>query len=96
MSDRTQGQILITAPRERILDVIGDVPAYPEWATGTTAAEVTEAGDEREAAVGVGDDHFLFGVGGQHVEVGQHALQVGGGIPGEFAFAAAVFGSVDR
>ncbi|HJG57157.1 MAG TPA: SRPBCC family protein [Corynebacterium xerosis] len=45
MSDRTQGQILINAPRERILDVIGDVPAYPEWATGTTAAEVTEAGD---------------------------------------------------
>ena len=44
MSDRTQGQILINAPRERILDVIGDVPAYPEWATGTTAAEVTEAG----------------------------------------------------
>ena len=45
MSDRTQGQILINAPRERILDIIGDVPAYPEWATGTTAAEVTEASD---------------------------------------------------
>ena len=25
MSDRTQGQILINAPRERILDVIGDL-----------------------------------------------------------------------
>ena len=31
--------------RHKLLDVIGDVPAYPEWATGTTAAEVTEAGD---------------------------------------------------
>jgi len=45
MSDRTQGQILINAPRERILDVIGDVPAYPQWATGTTAAEVTQSGE---------------------------------------------------
>lgn len=45
MSDRTQGQILINAPRERILDVVGDVNAYPQWATGTTAAEVTEEGD---------------------------------------------------
>ncbi len=45
MSDRTQGQILINAPRERILDVVGDVTAYPQWATGTTAAEVTEEGD---------------------------------------------------
>ena len=45
MSDRTQGQILINAPRERILDVIGDVPAYTQWATGTTAAEVTQEGD---------------------------------------------------
>ncbi len=45
MSDRTQGQILINAPRERILDVVGDVTAYPEWATGTTAAVVTEEGD---------------------------------------------------
>lgn len=45
MSDRTQGQILINAPRERILDVVGDVIAYPQWATGTIAAEVTEEGD---------------------------------------------------
>lgn len=45
MSDRTQGQILINAPRERILDVVGDVTDYPQWATGTTAAEVTEEGD---------------------------------------------------
>ena len=34
--------------------------------------------------------------GGQDVEVGEHALQVGGGIPGEFAFAAALFGRVQR
>lgn len=45
MSDRTQGKILINAPRERILDVIGDVRDYPQWATGTTAAEVTREGD---------------------------------------------------
>ncbi|WP_295625651.1 SRPBCC family protein [uncultured Corynebacterium sp.] len=45
MSDRTQGEILIDAPRERTLDIIGDVRAYPDWATGTTAAEVTEDGD---------------------------------------------------
>lgn len=44
MSDRTQGEIRINAPGDEILDVIGDIPAYVEWATGTTAAEVTEAG----------------------------------------------------
>ena len=54
MSDRTQGQILINAPRERILDAIGDVPAYPEWATGTTAAEVTEALQIPTIGIGAG------------------------------------------
>lgn len=46
MSDRTQGEILIDAPMGRVLDVIGDVAGYPEWATGTTRAEVTEEGAE--------------------------------------------------
>src|SRR5699024_12844817 len=45
MSDRTQGEILIDAPVGRVLDVIGDVEKYPEWATGTTRAEVTQEGD---------------------------------------------------
>ncbi|APT90980.1 hypothetical protein CSPHI_07965 [Corynebacterium sphenisci DSM 44792] len=44
MSERTRAEIVIDATPEAILDVIGDVAAYPDWAAGTAAAEVTEAG----------------------------------------------------
>lgn len=45
MSDRTKRDIIIAAEPERILDVIGDAAAYPEWAAGTSAGEVTLEGD---------------------------------------------------
>ena len=43
---RTTGDIVIDAPPSRIMDVIADLEAYPDWATGVTAAEVqsTSAG----------------------------------------------------
>ncbi|MBV7296247.1 SRPBCC family protein [Corynebacterium sp. TAE3-ERU12] len=44
MSERTHADIVINAPVTDILDVIGDIAAYPTWATGTTEAEVTEEG----------------------------------------------------
>ena len=44
---RTTSDIVIDAPAERIMDVIGDFAAYPAWATGVKAADVvstTEGG----------------------------------------------------
>ncbi|WP_448852353.1 SRPBCC family protein [Corynebacterium sp. 335C] len=45
MADRTKRDIVIEAEPRRILDVIGDAAAYPEWAAGTSAGEVTAPGD---------------------------------------------------
>lgn len=45
MADRTKSDIVIDAAPGRILDVVGDAAAYPQWATGTSIGEVTEAGD---------------------------------------------------
>ena len=32
MSEKTEGEIAITSDAQTIMDVIGDLPAYPEWA----------------------------------------------------------------
>ncbi|NQU37734.1 MAG: SRPBCC family protein [Actinobacteria bacterium] len=42
MSDKTEGTIDIASDAETILDVIGDLPAYPDWAEGVKAAEILE------------------------------------------------------
>jgi carbon monoxide dehydrogenase subunit G len=49
MADRTSSRISISATPPKIMAVIGDFPAYPEWAKGITAAEVTAAGEQGRA-----------------------------------------------
>lgn len=49
MADRTSSHITISATPPEIMAVIADFPAYPEWAKGITAAEVTAAADEGRA-----------------------------------------------
>ena len=41
MADKTSSSITIDAPAARIMEVIADFPAYPEWAQGMQVAEVT-------------------------------------------------------
>lgn len=43
MSDKTYGEIIINAEPGPVMDAIGDLPAYPEWADGVQAAEVLES-----------------------------------------------------
>jgi hypothetical protein len=43
MGDKTQGNIDIHGDAETIMDVIGDLPAYPQWADGVKSAEILEA-----------------------------------------------------
>lgn len=42
MSDKTHGEIDIASDPATIMDVIGDLPAYPEWADGVKSAKVLE------------------------------------------------------
>jgi carbon monoxide dehydrogenase subunit G len=51
MADSTSGSIVIAAPRQDVMAVIADFPAYPEWATGVRAAEVLSSSGGRAAAV---------------------------------------------
>jgi hypothetical protein len=37
---------VVSAPRATVMRVIADFAVYPEWATGVTAAEVTEEGPD--------------------------------------------------
>ena len=46
---RTSSDILIEATPAEIMAVIGDFPAYPEWATGMRSADVTEDGADGRA-----------------------------------------------
>lgn len=43
MADQTTQSIEITAPAERVMAVISDLPSYPEWADGIKEAEVLES-----------------------------------------------------
>ncbi|MEV4256571.1 SRPBCC family protein [Spirillospora sp. NPDC049652] len=49
MADRTSSSITIRAPRADIMAVIADLRAYPDWASGIRAFEVTETGDDGRA-----------------------------------------------
>ncbi|MGH3412781.1 MAG: SRPBCC family protein [Marmoricola sp.] len=40
MAEQTTSSIVIDAPAARVMDVIADFPAYPEWAQGMKHAEV--------------------------------------------------------
>ncbi len=46
MADQASSTITINAPPERVLDVISDVAAYPEWTGQIKQAEVVEAGPD--------------------------------------------------
>lgn len=47
MAEATESSIQIHAAPEAILDVIADLPNYPEWSQGIKAAEVLETSDDR-------------------------------------------------
>ncbi len=51
MADKTSSSIVIDAPAERIMDVIADFPAYPEWAQGVHVAEVRSSFPDGRAEV---------------------------------------------
>ena len=40
MADQTESSIEINATPARIMDVIADLPAYPQWSEGITSVEV--------------------------------------------------------
>lgn len=42
MAEQTESSIVIDAAPEDIMGVIGDFPAYPEWAKGVQVAEVVK------------------------------------------------------
>ncbi len=49
MADQSTQSIRIDAPPERIMAVIADFPAYPDWAASVKSAEVAEMGAEGRA-----------------------------------------------
>jgi uncharacterized membrane protein len=59
MADQSTQSIVIDAPPDRIMGVIADFPAYPEWAASVKSCEVLETGpDGRAARV-----HFILDAG---------------------------------
>ena len=50
MAEQTTSSIVIDAPREKVMAVIADFPAYPEWAQGMKRAEVVEMGADGRAS----------------------------------------------
>jgi hypothetical protein len=42
MADATSSSIIIAAPPERVMEVIADFPAYPEWAGQVKSVEVLD------------------------------------------------------
>ena len=46
MAEQTTSSIVIDAAPADIMGVIGDFPAYPDWAKGVTTAEVTKGADD--------------------------------------------------
>jgi hypothetical protein len=49
MAEQTTSSIVIDAPKELVMGVIADFPAYPEWAQGMKKAEVVEMGRDGRA-----------------------------------------------
>jgi ribosome-associated toxin RatA of RatAB toxin-antitoxin module len=50
MADQTTQSITIDAAPERIMAVIADFPAYPEWAGAVKSAQVTARDEDGQAA----------------------------------------------
>jgi ribosome-associated toxin RatA of RatAB toxin-antitoxin module len=46
MAEQTTSSIVIDADAGAVMGVIGDFPAYPEWAKGVTTAEVVKDGPD--------------------------------------------------
>ena len=46
MAEQTSSSIVIDAEPAAVMEVIGDFPAYPEWAKGVKQAEVVVDGDD--------------------------------------------------
>jgi hypothetical protein len=68
MADKTSSTMTIGAPRSVIMAVIADFAAYPQWASGVSAAEVVQIGqDGRPAQVrfsldaGIIKDKYVLG-----------------------------------
>ncbi len=50
MADQTEGSIDVAASPESVMDVIADLPSYPQWSDGVKSVEVlTEYEDGRPA-----------------------------------------------
>jgi hypothetical protein len=49
MAEMTSSTTVIAAPREAVMAVIADFPAYPEWAGAFRSAEVTQPGQNGRA-----------------------------------------------
>jgi ribosome-associated toxin RatA of RatAB toxin-antitoxin module len=49
MAEKTESSILVQAPPEAVMEVIGDFPAYPAWAKGVQVAEVRERDQQGRA-----------------------------------------------
>lgn len=49
MAEKTSSSITIDAPAARVMDVIADFAAYPEWAQGMQVARVTADGADGRA-----------------------------------------------
>lgn len=46
MPDHTHGDVVIQASAQQVMDVIADLPKYPEWSTGITGVEILETGPD--------------------------------------------------
>ncbi len=57
---------------------------------------IAQARQDGQIPIRPGQHHLGLGIGGQHVQVGQHALQIPGRIPSQVAFTAAPARSVQR
>src|SRR5688500_2645153 len=49
MAEKTSPSLTIDAPAGRVMGVIADFPAYPEWAQGMQVARVTSEGQNGRA-----------------------------------------------
>ncbi len=50
MSERTESSIVINAPADRVMGVIADVLAYPQWSDGVRSVEILTTYEDRKPA----------------------------------------------
>lgn len=83
MANQTSADIDIAAPPERVMAVIADLPAYPEWVDSLTEAEVLEESDGRPSRVRMRLEHpvikdsYELGYDWAEDEVSWHLIQGG-------------------